>query len=349
MLDHRLNSLTGIGRSVWERAIGAASRVLLGAGLVAGLGDAAVAQIYGPRQWGLVPKGTQVPLVTGSYTEGNVILDDGVVYPGLTIESSVVFPSYVRFFDLAGRASQFMVGVPYVYSEAKIKGDGIKARRSISGLADLYTHLAVGLVNTPSLEGPEYVKYMTETNPGVIAYGLLGVTPPTGKYDSDRILNLGTNRWTFRAGLPTTIRLSPTWEPGKTTTLELIPTVDIFTPNFNPPLSSRVTEDGIRLGDTDLIPNRTSQKPIGSLEAHLTHDLSEKVWVSLDFIASAGGETANDSVDQDNSQAWAGLGGTIGLTPWQGGRLSVGGGSVVAGNDNSFDAWQVVVQFQQAF
>ncbi|WP_185467150.1 MULTISPECIES: transporter [unclassified Synechococcus] len=281
-------------------------------------------------------------------------IDDGIVYPEFNIDTTVLTPTFVHFTDLAGQSAQVSIGVPFVWANAELDTGSQKFRQDASGPGDLYMHLTVGLVNAPSLELPDYAKFMVESNPPVVMYGLAAMMPPTGKYDGDKVINIGTNRWTFRAGLPTTIRLSRDWTPGKTTTLEILPSVDIYTPNNSPPLSSILIptdlEGGtIRLGDTELVPNQTTQAPMFTLEAHLTHDITDKVWVSLDSLSRIGGETSNDGESQGNQQASTSLGGTLGVTPWDGGRLTVSGGTVIGRNDFGADGWQVMVQMQHVF
>ncbi len=167
-------------------------------------------------------------------------------------------------------------------------------------------------------------------------------------------MNIGTNRWTFRVGLPITARLSKTWAPGKTTTLEMLPSLDLFTPNNNP---VEPTDDGQLRGRpggaalTRLLPNpsQTTQDPLGALEMHLTHDVSKTLWVSLDSYSKVGGATNADGATNDNQQLWTALGGTIGGSPWQRARLALTAGGVVARNDTSPNGWLVRLQFQQSW
>jgi hypothetical protein len=339
--------------------------------------QAASAQVYGPRQWWLAPADTTIPILTGIYTDGNITLDDGVVYPDFNISTYVFSPSVVRFFSLAGQSAQVSIGVPFAWADAELDTGRRKFTQSASGPGDLYLHVATGLINAPSLKGPEFVKYMTEDNPPVVMYALTAMTAPTGQYDSDKVINIGTNRWSFRLGFPTTIRLSKNWQPGKTTTFEILPTVDFFTPNNNPSLSNTVVpleipvevpvegidefgnpfvttvqttvETAIRLGDTELVPDQVWQKPIYSIEAHLTHDITDRIWVSLDSYSRFGGETVNDGKDQGNEQSWTALGGTIGIVPWDDARLTISGGKVISRNKNSPDAYQLMLQYQHYF
>ncbi len=50
----------------------------------------------------------------------------------------------------------------------------------------------------PPLEGEEFAKYRAETSVETIVGMALVVQVPTGHYIDDRLLNLGTNRYTFR-------------------------------------------------------------------------------------------------------------------------------------------------------
>jgi hypothetical protein len=137
---------------------------------------------------------------------------------------------------------------------------------------------------------------MQKQNPPVVIYGLLAMLPPTGDDQNDRLVNIGTNRWTFRAGLPTTVRLSPNWAPGETTSFEILPSVDVYTPNNNPAFpefSIRGLQVSNRLAKV-LAPDQTTQAPMGTLEMHLTHDLNKHLWISLDSYSRLGGETFSD-------------------------------------------------------
>jgi hypothetical protein len=46
----------------------------------------------------------------------------------------------------------------------------------------------------PALSLEEFLDY----TPDVIIGTSLEITPPLGQYDSDKLLNIGTNRWSFK-------------------------------------------------------------------------------------------------------------------------------------------------------
>jgi hypothetical protein len=332
-------------------AVRTASFAACGLVLALGCGRTAQAQAYGPRQFWLAPAGTNVFTVSGLYSSSNTVVDTSIIFPNLNVDTYVVVPSYARFFGIGDRLSQVSVAVPYAWANVSLSTANRGVTPSKQGLADSYAHLTVGLVNTPALAPAEFGAYMQQNNPPVVVYGLMAVLPPTGDYQNDRLVNIGTNRWTFRAGLPTTVRLSPNWAPGKTTTFEILPSVDLYTPNNDPAFpefSIRGRQVGSRLAKV-LAPDQTTQAPMGTLEMHLTLDLNKKLWVSLDSYSRLGGETSSDGTAGGNQQAWTALGATIGGSPWSKARLSLTGGAVLAGNDNSPDGWQLRLQLQQSF
>jgi hypothetical protein len=329
--------------------------VALAAATAFGMAPAS-AQMYGPRQFWPAPVGTDVLTVAGISTSSNTIVDTSIIYPNLNVDTVVVAPSYSRFFGIGSTLVQATVAVPYAWADVAVSEarTGLNRHPRRDGFADTYAHLSVGLLNAPALPPKEYGAFMGRDNPEMVIMGLAGLFAPTGAYDSDRVVNIGTNRWTFRAGVPITARLSTSWTPGKTTTFEVLPTVDLFTPNNNPSQPEfDVKVQGLPVGQTlsGLLPkpSQTSQDPLAALEMHLSHDLSKTLWVSLDSYSKVGGGTYADGVFNDNQQLWSSLGATIGGSPWSRARLALTAGGVVAGNDSSPNGWLLRLQFQQTW
>ncbi|MBW4465559.1 MAG: transporter [Pegethrix bostrychoides GSE-TBD4-15B] len=303
----------------------------------------ACAQQYGPRIFWLAPSDLNVIQFQFLYQKTNTAFDASVVYPNLDIDTTVLVGTYAPTFSLGDTSGQFILSVPYAAADVELSAGSREIDRSQAGLADIYTEFRVGLVNAPGLSPQEFVQYMTEENPRVQLRGMVGVFVPVGDYDSDRVVNIGSNRWAFRAGIPAVIRLSSNWKPGNRTTLELLPSMDVYTDNNSPPLSST------RFANTRFVADRTAQNPIFRMEGHLTQDISSEFWVSLDAQYNFGGATYADGVGQGNQQSWLGLGGTLGSNLWPGGTLSFNGGGVVARNQSSPDGWQVRFVVIQAF
>jgi len=210
--------------------------------------------------------------------------------------------------------------------------------RSNAGLADTQVELRVGILGAPGVNLEEYVQYLGQENPDVVMKGMVNVTFPTGDYSTDQVVNIGANRFAFKAGLPTTINLGPNWAPGNRTLLEIIPAANFYTSNNNPPFpNSRFGSDF------------NSQNPLFTLESHLSTDLGPQFFASLDAYYVNGGATSTEGVSNNNGQSWLGIGGTLGGNLWEGGTLSVSYGGIVARNDNSPSGNQFNLYLLQSF
>lgn len=299
----------------------------------------AQAQQYGPRKF--MPAPSEINAVSAQiiHSDSNTVLGGNIVYPNLDIQSTALVFSYIRNFDLGDTAGQVVVTQPFAFADVGVEAGNFGVNRENNGLVDTQVELRVGVLNSPALSLEEFVPYyLGPENPDVVMKGVVGVSMPTGDYSSSRVVNLGENRWRFRAALPTTINFGPNWAPGNRTTLEIIPQIDVFTDNNDPPFSDS------RFGS-----EFSSQDPIYRLESHLTQDLGEQFYISLDAYYVGGGATSSDRGGNDNAQSWLGLGGTIGATLWEGGTLEFSYGGVVAGNDNSPDGEQFRFFLLQAF
>ena len=96
----------------------------------------------------------------------------------------------------------------------------------------------------------------------------LQVTAPLGQYDSNKLLNVGTNRWSFKPE----IGVSKAWGP---LILELIPAITFFTTN-----------------DDFLGGNSLAQAPIYSVQGHLIYEFFPAFWASFDTTYYTGGRTS---------------------------------------------------------
>jgi len=73
-----------------------------------------------------------------------------------------------------------------------------------------------------------------------------------------------------------------------------------------------------------------SQKPILRLEEHLSRNLTDSLWLSLDGYYNVGGETSVDGIEQDNMANTLRVGAGMGLRLWRGADLGLNYERVVA-------------------
>jgi hypothetical protein len=102
--------------------------------------------------------------------------------------------------------------------------------------------------------------------PGLSIDLILDLSVPLGEYDKDQLVNMGQNRYRGRIGMPVIYQIGDIWAPSHRTTVEIVPAVMIFGDN------DQYGSDGDTL----------STDPCYTVGAHLAHDFSNEIWVSLD-------------------------------------------------------------------
>jgi len=263
----------------------------------------------GPRVFWAVPVDTNVITPMYFYIDSNYGLDSSLVVPKAEFKTNVAALMYTRAISVGGNLGSVSVIVPGAKVDASL-GNLSALQGESSGLGDITVMGVMSLMGAPAYAKEEFASYVPET----IVDLLLAVTAPTGEYDKDKIINLGTNRWSVRVGAPIMHFFST--GPGNSTTLEVQPSVTFFTDN-----------DDVSL----------EQDPMYRLEAHVTHDFSMMLWGSVDAIYTTGGETTINGIEKDNSQRSLGLGVSLGafFSPTVGMTLSYG--EIVSNNEHSQD------------
>ncbi|WP_277619067.1 transporter [Sulfurovum riftiae] len=239
----------------------------------------------------------------------NYGFDDSLIIPNAEFETNIYALMYTRAISVGGNLGSISLIVPGAKVDAGV-GNLPALQGKSSGLGDITLMGVFSLMGAPAYSKEEFSSYTPET----IVDLLIAVTAPTGEYDADKLINLGTNRWSVRVGAPIMHFFSA--GPGNSTSLEVQPSVTFFTDN----------------DDTSL-----EQAPLYKLEAHLTHDFTMMFWGSVDAMFTAGGETTVNGLEKDNSQRSLGLGVSLGafFSPTLGMTLSYG--EIVSNNEHSQD------------
>jgi hypothetical protein len=199
---------------------------------------------------------------------------------------------------------------------------------SSSGIGDVSVVGVLGLIGSPALTRPQYAQF----KPGFSLGALLYVTAPTGEYSQAKLLNLGTNRWSFRFGAPFGWTIGGSYLSPHLTTVEIVPSITFYTANDAP----------FRAG-------RRTQAALFRSEAHLTHNFNRAFWGSVDLTANSGGATNTDGVHDNNNKLWAGAGITAGMNFSPAFGISATYGGIVAGNTNAPDGEGFRVNLRYTF
>jgi hypothetical protein len=264
-----------------ERRLGAA---LAGVALAL-LAGHAHAQGLEPRAYANAPVGLNFLIGAYGYSFGDVATDPAVPIEDFDVKTHVTALAYVRSLNIFGHSGKLDVVVPYAWVSARGTVAGESQEREVSGPADPSFRLSVNLYGAPALSLVEFADYRQDTIIGVS----LKITAPLGQYDPDRLVNIGTNRWSFKPELGISKAIGPA-------TLELVPGVTFFTDN------------------NDFFGGHTrEQEPLYSVQGHFIYNFPAGIWTSVDATYYTGGRSTVDGEKNDDRQANARVGVTLTL------------------------------------
>jgi len=293
-------------------------RLTLIAALVLAPDGALHAQSLEPRSYTNTPVGINFLLLGYGHTEGDVAFDASVPITDAKVRVDAGLLAYARSLDVWGLSGKFLAVLPIAEASgsAKLRGQGHD--RDVFGLADPLLRVSVNFFGAPALTLEEFATYQQD----LIIGATLQVTAPLGQYDSSKLLNLGTNRWSVKPELG----VSKAWGP---LTLELIPAITFFTTN------------------NDFFGGKTlEQDPIYSLQGHLIYQFSPIFWGAFDATYYVGGRTTvNGQQAQEPENVRVGVTTALSLSRHQSIKLH-GSTGVYNRTDNNFWAVGMAWQFR---
>jgi hypothetical protein len=224
------------------------------------------AQALEPRSYANTPVGINFLLLGYGYTDGDVAFDAAVPIKDAKVHVHAGLLAYARSLDVWGLSGKVLAVLPVAEATGSAKVKGQEHDRQIFGLADPLLRMSVNFLGAPAISMEEFPTYQQD----IIVGASLQVTAPLGQYDSTKLLNVGTNRWSFKPELG----VSKAWGP---LILELIPAITFFTKN------------------DDFFGGKTlEQDPIYSVQGHLIYEFFPALWASLNATYYAGGRTTID-------------------------------------------------------
>jgi outer membrane putative beta-barrel porin/alpha-amylase len=155
--------------------------------------EPALSQELEPRVYSASPIGTN--FVVGGLTNstGNVPLDPSLPLSDVRASINTANLSFTRTFPLAHKTAMWAIVVPYV--GGNITGDvyGHSESATRNGFPGVKMRLSVNLLG-PALTPSEFARRKPRTTLGVS----VTVATPTGTYDPTQLINVGSNRWSFK-------------------------------------------------------------------------------------------------------------------------------------------------------
>lgn len=224
------------------------------------------AQDLEPRAFANTPVGLNFLIGGYAYSKGAVGTDPSVPIEDAEVKLNSAVLAYVRTLDLWGRSGKFDIILPYTWASGSATFAGQAQTRDVSGLGDPRLRFSMLFYGAPALSLDEFQDY----KPDIIIGGSFEVTPPLGQYDSDKLLNIGTNRWSLKPELGISKTLGPL-------TLELSTGVRFYTDN------------------NDFLDGKTLQlSPVYSVQGHLIYSITPGIWLGLDALYYTGARATID-------------------------------------------------------
>jgi len=243
------------------------------------------AQDLEPRAYSNAPVGLNFLLTGYAYSQGGVASDPAVPLEDADIEVHKLILAYVHTFDLWGLSSKFNVVAPYACASGSAKFAGEPKERNVCGFGDPRFRLTVNFYGAPALSMKEFKGYKQDTIAGIS----LQVTPPAGQYDSTKLVNIGTNRWSFEPEIGVSKAVGPL-------TIEIATGVTFYSDN------------------TNYLEGQTLEiDPIYSIQGHIIYNFKSGIWCALDGTYYWGGQTAVNGIEADTLQENTRLGATLSL------------------------------------
>ena len=240
------------------------------AAVLVGVGTAA-AQDLEPRAYSPSPTGTSVLVVSATRSAGGVFTDAAAPLTDVQAEVGILGLAFGHTFALLGKSAMVLGVVPVAWGEASGQIGEDRRQASRRGLADSRLRLSMILSGSPPATPAEFVKRERRPIVGVS----LTVAMPLSQYDSSKLVNLGSNRWSIKPEIGLSL-------PKARWTFDAYAGVWFFTENdeYYPGLAHR------------------RQDPVTAIQGHVSYSLGRRAWIAANATWYSGGQMRVDGVKQ---------------------------------------------------
>ncbi len=245
------------------------------------------AQFTDPRTYTNSPVGIHQIELFYAYARSNTSIDSSLIVGGAKFHLNQGIIDYTHYFGLLHRMAWVQPSLPIAGLSGSIDGTNIEG--SVTGTGDLSCQIGVLLKGGPALSVSAFENFKPVRAIG----GSLTFTAPTGRYDPNKLLNLGSDRWSFKPefGFSQPFGREQKWE------------MDAY-------VNSYFFTDNTRYRGTEVL----TQRPLPGAEVHLSYSFNDAVWGSLDTRYSLRGNTLINGVGQNNVQENLVLGGEVNVS-----------------------------------
>jgi len=253
--------------------------------LVLGLVATLHAQDLEPRAYSNSPIGLNFAIAGYAYAKGEVLTDPSLPLENVSNESHVSAFGFATTFRVFSQSGKFDFLIPYASLAAQGEVSGVPRARYVNGFSDPAFRFSMNFFGAPALTAAEFKDYLQD----VILGASLRVTAPLGQYDSEKLVNIGTNRWSLKPEIGFS-KAFGRW------TVEVAPAVTLYPDNG------------------DFFGGQTREvAPLYSAQAHVSYTFAPGAWLALNASYFVGGRTTVDDVENQDEQEGLRFGATLAL------------------------------------
>jgi hypothetical protein len=243
------------------------------------------AQDLEPRAYTNIPVKMNFLVAGYAYSAGGVLFDPAVPLENANIKIHGTVFAYARSIKVGRMSGKVDMILPFAWLSGTADFQGQPVSREVSGLGDARVRMSVNFIGAPALPLSGFKDYKQD----LVVGASLQIYLPVGQYDPDRLVNIGTNRYTFKPELGISKKLGQLQ-------LEMTSGVAIYTVNH------------------DFYQGKTrSQEPIGSIQGHVNYNFKGGIWAAIDGTYYWGGKTTLEGVEGNDLQKNTRLGCTLSL------------------------------------
>ncbi|MEZ4810803.1 MAG: transporter [Allomuricauda sp.] len=232
------------------------------------------AQLDGPRTYTALPKNLNILSAHLINAKANASINNlSFISPSATVDNNLYMLTYTRSQPIFGRTFYSTLILPAGNIAATVNLDApgpVTSSNTVfqHGLGDLVWVNTINIIGAEGLMIKDYIKHESPS----LLYFQAAATFPTGQYDSGNSVNIGSNQFKLKLGMPFVQRLGP-WVDGKKMTLEVFPAYTLIAKN------------------NDFQGQEVEQNGLFSMESHLTRDITKTSFISLDYSYMNGGSS----------------------------------------------------------
>jgi Putative MetA-pathway of phenol degradation len=230
------------------------------------------AQELEPRSLTNLPIGTNFIAAGYGFSWGSTLLDASIPIEDLNSNIHGMVAAYARSINFFGMGGKFDIIVPYAIGDWDGFLEGTYAAASRSGFGDPRFRFSFNFFGSPALKLDQFKSYQ----PHSIAGFSIQVYAPLGQYSEDKLINLGSNRWTIKPQIGIA-RYRGKW------IFEGYISAWIFTAN-----------------NEFFGGNKLKVRPLYTFKFHLIRSLPKRTWIAFDIGYGLGAKTELNEMVRDD-------------------------------------------------